>query len=87
MNQWENGRAKPAGAGLSKEQVSKIIGIVLTAVIALLAVFGYQVAVVNPTLASIEADVSAVRAELGAQGVVGAAETPGCVCAGATAVP
>jgi hypothetical protein len=66
MRQWEDGSKAQATAGLSKAQVGKIIGVVLTAVIALLAVFGYQVVVVNPTVAGIATEMHEVRQAVGA---------------------
>lgn len=44
---------------MDKENISKIIAIVLQAVIALLAVAGYHIAVVAPTVNTVAASVSA----------------------------
>ncbi len=45
---------------MDKETISKIVSIVVTAAIALAAVFGYHIAVVAPTLNTIATSVNAV---------------------------
>lgn len=45
---------------MDKETISKVIAIVLQAVIALLAVAGYHIAVVAPTVNAVATSVSAV---------------------------
>jgi len=54
---------------MSKEQTSAIIGIVLSAAIALLAVFGYNVMVVEPKLDALEAQIAVLAWEPPAGGV------------------
>jgi len=56
---------------LTKEQISQIIGIVISAVIALLAVFGYDVGVVQPRFVALQAQIAAQIAPMGAQAVLG----------------
>ncbi len=54
---------------MNKATLSKILSIVLTAVLALAAVFGYNVAIVQPQLAALQAQIAAAPPQFGTRGI------------------
>ena len=54
---------------MNKATLSKILSIVLTAVLALAAVFGYNVAIAQPQLAALQAQIAAAPPQFGTRGI------------------
>lgn len=77
-----------------KKRVSAVLSVVLSALVALLAAFGYQVVVVAPgqqslarTVQAVSADVTEIRQVLSTADGYGSAGVPEGVCVCATPSP